>query len=146
MMWKYKRRRVDDERRITTTTLLDYRAANASEMVFCRAESVGRPVGARAKNPATHTYTRERSARARDDGSDGRDLMHSTKRAAARVVLVVTPSISAANFVHVQPAEEDVHDNDDNYTHTHPTTACTGLSKTIIILIYKYANIYITII
>jgi len=53
-------RRVDDERRrITTTTLLDYRAANASEMVFCRAESVGRPAsrpaGARAKNPATHT-------------------------------------------------------------------------------------------
>lgn len=72
--------------------------------------------------------------------------MHSTKRAAARVVLVVTPSISAANFVHVQPAEEDVHDNNDNYTHTRPTTACTGLSKTIIILIYKCAYIYITII
>lgn len=64
-MWNYGRRRVDDEQRITTTTLLDYRAANASEMMFCRAESVGRPVGARAKNPATHTHTLASAARGR---------------------------------------------------------------------------------
>jgi len=98
--------------------------------------SAGRSGHAQKTQRHTHTHTRSH-ARARDDGGDGRDLMHSTKRAAARVVLVVTPSISAANFVHVQPAEEDVHDNDDNYTYTRPTTACTGLSKTIIILIYK---------
>jgi len=81
------------------------------------------------KNPATHTHTRARR----------HDLMHSTKRAAAQVV---TPSISAANFVHVLLRRLDVHDNDDNYTqnytHTRPTTACSRLSKTIIILIYKF--------
>lgn len=57
MTWNNgRRRRVDDERRITTTTLLDYRAANASEMVFCRAESVGRPVGHAQKPGDTHTH------------------------------------------------------------------------------------------
>lgn len=61
-----------------------------------------------------HAQKTQLRTHSRGDGGDGRDLMHSTKRAAARVVLVVTPSISAANFVHIHLRRLDVHDNDDD--------------------------------
>lgn len=112
-------------------------------MRWCFAErnrSAGRSGHAQKTQRRTHTRAHSGAGAGRRRRRARFNALDETRRRS--VVLVVTPSISAANFVHVRPAEEDVHDNDDNYTqnytHTRPTTACTGLSKTIIILMYKY--------
>lgn len=88
-----------------------------------------------------HAQKTQLHTHSRGDGGDGRDLMHSTKRAAARVVLVITPSISAANFVHIHLRRLDVHDdNDDNYTYTYaPSQPALGSSK---LLLYWYKCVY----
>lgn len=92
-----------------------------------------------------HAQKTQLHTHSRGDGGDGRDLMHSTKRAAARVVLVVTPSISAANFVHIRPSKVDVHDNDDNFTQNYtyntyaPSQPALGSSK---LLLYWYKCVY----
>jgi len=87
-----------------------------------------------------HAQKTQLHTHSRGDGGDERDLMHSTKRAAARVVLVVTPSISAANFVHIQPSKVDVHNNDNNYTYTYaPSQPALGSSK---LLLYWYKCVY----